>query len=79
MEGYELVEVDGYAHWAAFLINGDDSGLERSDILNIEAWAKANSVTLAAASCSDESFFGYPDGIHALKGDCVTYTFFVRE
>ena len=67
----------GRAAWAAYLINGDDSGLEESERLEADsfvAWLGGLPV-----DCSAESFFARPDGLPgALPGDCLEYTALVQ-
>lgn len=64
----------GRAIWASYLINGDSSGIEESDIHDADQFARY--VGGYIFDCSEESFFArpeYPAG--ALPGDCVEFSF----
>ena len=71
----EVLTGIGRAHWASYLVNGDDSGIdprEREAANRFAAWLCGDTGTLV--SCSDESFYGRPDGEPgALPGDCLEY------
>lgn len=63
------------AYWASYLINGDASGIDDSDVEQADkfaAWLGGNIV-----SCSDDSFFAhYHDArqFGTLAADCLEYT-----
>lgn len=69
--------VTGYSHWASHLINGDPSGLSDEDFAELQAWLAFNDVhDHDCLNCSEESYFGTPDGpATLLQGDVVDYTF----
>lgn len=68
----ETVTATGRAHWAAYLINGDCSGLEPADVAEADAFVRY--LGGLPVDCGEESFFGRPEGIgHALPGDCLDY------
>ena len=54
------------AHWASFLINGDQSGLSDDDVAEIDAMydvtVQRGYLRFEVLSCSEESYFTrYPD------------------
>jgi len=74
----ETVTGVGFVYWASYLINGDSSGLEDSDIAQADkfaAWLGGNIV-----DCEEDSHFATPDyPADCLAGDCVTYTALIQE
>ncbi|RYF48581.1 MAG: hypothetical protein EOO38_09765 [Cytophagaceae bacterium] len=73
----KLFTLTGYSHWASYIINGDPSGLDESELSAVMAWLAGNDVeAIPCYDCSEESFFGTPDGpSDYLQGDVVDYTF----
>ena len=64
----------GRAIWAPYLINGDCSGLDDSDIRDADQFARY--VGGYIFDCSDESFFARPEyPPQSLAGDCVEFHF----
>lgn len=66
------------AHWASFLVNGDDSGLSREERTEIEAWERRVERRCWSFWCvgvSDESFFAHRNDANNLGADCATFTF----
>lgn len=59
-----MIAVDkaqGAAHWASYLVNGDDSGLEPRERDLADAWL-ARLAPAYVVSCEDESFFSWSYG-----------------
>lgn len=73
----ETITATAPSHWAPYLINGDDSGLDARELLTIDAWL-ANSGLGMPVSCEDAGFCWHHDAMpFALAADCQTYTFLV--
>jgi hypothetical protein len=73
------IELTAPSHWAPYLINGDDSGLEPEELENAKRWLKYNTLGLPV-SCEDAGFMRYHDATaFALAADCQTYTFLVAQ
>lgn len=68
----ETITGTGLACWASYLINGDASGIDDSDVRAADAFAKWLGGRII--DCSEESDFGVPDAGTRLAGDCVEYT-----
>lgn len=58
--------------WAPYLINGDDSGLDPSDIAEADAFVRKVGAG-APVSCEDAGWRSYPD--FGMPSDCQRYTF----
>ncbi len=73
MAKFESEEYTAPSCWASYLINGDASGIDDSDVKEADAFIE--SVNLGApVGCSDESeFMSRPD--YGDAGDCLTYSF----
>jgi len=68
------------SHWASYLINGDASGMNDSEIAACDAWlARAGLGT--PVSCADAGFMRWHDAANEmlLAADCQTYLFLVRQ
>ena len=67
------------SYWASALINGDESGLEDSEIAEIDSfinWLLQSYDCAFCVDCSEESFFTrYHDAPNNLASDCLEYTF----
>lgn len=78
-ESHGIVRIDAPSHWASALINGDESGMDESEIAELAAWLKAEELESASCTdCGDESHFGrfYFRVQNAdLGADLVEYTF----
>jgi hypothetical protein len=71
-------EVESYtapSAWASYLINGDDSGLDPSEVSEADAFVSKVGAG-APVTCDDAGFRWHPD--FGMPGDCQTYTF-LRE
>ena len=79
MEANGIVKIDAPAYWASALINGDESGMEESEVSEMEAWLKAEDLTEAdCVDCGEESGFGqfyFRVQGRNLGCDLVGYTF----
>lgn len=65
-------------HWASALINADFSGLEDSDIAEIEAFEnnnKEDNCRFCCVGCSEEPFFAHSNDATKLGGNVLEYTF----
>ena len=70
------------AHWACYLINGDGSGLEDSDIAACDEWLDAHKLGASTIDVSEEhpEFHWRHDADEfCLACDCVLFTFYVQE
>lgn len=62
------------AAWASCLVNGDASGLEPSDEVELNAFLLRETGIGPCVDCSAESFFSrHPDA--GMAGDCLSYRF----
>lgn len=68
------------SHWAAYLINGDASGLEPDNTAQADAWIAREGLGLPV-SCEDAGFVWRHDAYTEcpLGTDCQTYVFLVKE
>lgn len=72
MSNIEVDTIDGPAHWASYLINGDASGLTEEDEIECDDWQQR----LAAqggwyvVSCEGDEWFGRFEG---MGGNLVNY------
>ena len=77
MANPETVSAIGYAAWASYLINGDDSGIspdERKAADEFHGWLAGGYCRADIVDCDSESFFATPDSPYpSLPGDCVEY------
>ena len=64
------------AFWASGIINADMSGMEDSEIVEMENWLERNEVG-PCLGCSEDAFFAkYHDAsTYVLACDCVEFTF----
>lgn len=74
----QTIEATAPSHWASYLINGDDSGLESSERQAADAWIAREGMGMPA-SCDDAGFCWNHDAeVEAPYGaDCQTYVFLV--
>lgn len=67
------------AHWAPYLINGDESGLSVMEALQIEGFLAGEGLFTNCLSCTDEEgdFRTYHDATPygVLACNCLAYTF----
>jgi len=64
------------AYWASYLINGDLSGYEDSEIAEIEAFCKDLGPCM---DVTDENEFSWTNDANDLGGAVATFHFLVRE
>lgn len=78
MSKYNVLEIVAPSHWASYLINGDDSGLEPDEKAACDAWIKREGVGLPV-DCRDAGFRWRHDAYNEmpLGADCQTYSFLV--
>lgn len=57
-----IEEVRLPAYWASYLVNGDASGLDDSEIKKVKAWQRENP-HLSVVSCQDDQGIGVFDGL----------------
>jgi len=62
------------AYWASALINGDESGMEESDIARMDNWLNKNNPG-SCIGCSEEQYFKHSNDATNLGGDVLEYTF----
>jgi hypothetical protein len=74
----KTLEITAPSHWASYLINGDDSGMEPEEKAQCDAWIKREGVGLPV-SCEDAGFIWNHDARVEcpLGSDCQTYIFLV--
>lgn len=63
------------AHWACLFVNGDDSGMESSDVKAAEAWAESLAPWRVVSVGDSVGFMRYHDA-HAfcpLAADCAEF------
>jgi hypothetical protein len=76
-ENEGIVEYTAPSAWASYLINGDASGLEDSEIKEADSFVE--SVGLGAPiDAQDAGFLTHPD-YGTFAGDCQTYSFFKNK
>ncbi len=66
------------AYWASALINGDYSGLEDTEIKEIETFEAQNredNCCFYCIDCSEEQYFKWRNDATNLGGDVLEYTF----
>lgn len=64
------------SYWASYLINGDGSGLEDSEIAQADAFLASHNLP-GPVSC-EEVGFCHSNDAGTLAGDCEDYTFLLR-
>lgn len=75
----EIVMLTAPSHWAAYLMNGDDSGLSPDDVTACDSWIAAEGIGLPV-DCEDSGFHWRHDASRfALAADCQTYAFLVES
>ena len=79
MHALSLYSYEAPAAWAAYLVNGDHSGLEESEIAEADAMLSKVTEWIGngqCVGCSEESTFRYrPREFGTLGGDFLTYDF----
>lgn len=75
----EVLTATAPSHWASYLINGDDSGLEPEEKAAADAWIDRHQDWGMPVSCEDAGFMWRHDAYAEcpLGADCQTYTFLV--
>lgn len=78
----ETVTATAPSAWASYLINGDDSGIEESDVRAADAFCEFVDAG-SPVDCADAGFVAYCDarnwGMIDCAADCQTYTFLKRK
>jgi hypothetical protein len=78
MNRREVIEITAPSHWASYLINGDDSGLDQEDKAACDSWIEAEGLGLPV-SCEEHGFlWRHGASRFALAADCQVYSF-LRE
>lgn len=68
--------ISGFAHWAAYLVNNDKSGLTGRDIADIHLWADENGVDVCNCLGAEDDGIGWVKvGPAEIQGECAFYTF----
>ena len=72
----KTISINGFAHWASYLVNADASSLDAADIDAVTQWARDNGVSVHNCLSADEDGIGWVkvDG-REIMGDCAYYTF----
>lgn len=75
----EPATIQGSAHWASYLVNGDASGLTDSELAVCDAWLVQNALEHAPIVDCGEPYFSWSYGLHTSAdcqgGDLVEYTY----
>ena len=66
------------AHWASYLVNGDDSGLDVGEALEVGDWLRGRPFLCEALSCENSEEFSLVNAANSLAGSTVEVTFSVR-
>ena len=66
------------AHWASYLINGDDTGLEFWESLEIVHWLKGRPWLGECLDCKNEEEFSWKNDANDLGGSTAEFTFQVH-
>lgn len=67
------------SHWASYLVNGDDSGLDPAEKAAADSWIAREGLGLPV-SCEDAGFIWRHDAAREcpLGADCQEYQFLIR-
>ena len=66
------------AHWASYLINGDDSGLEDSEAVEVRDWLKGHPWLGDCLDCTNEQEFSWENDANDLGGSVADFVFHVH-
>ena len=66
------------AHWASYLINGDCSGLEDAEVIEVDEWLRAHPWLGEALSCSEADEFRWENDANDIGGSTVDIVFHVH-
>jgi hypothetical protein len=66
------------AYWASAIINGDTSGLEDSEIKELDDWFELNNQP-NIVDCSNEPHFSHSNDAGTLAGDVLEYTALIER
>lgn len=75
---YDTLEYTLPAYWAPYLINDDPSGLENSEIAEIDTFLKDKNLP-GPVGVSEESEFKHSNDANNLGADCLIYSFLVPK
>lgn len=79
MTKLKTIELTLSSDWACSLINSDDSGLDDSEIdqleLTLQYHQKVNNIGLCLGCSEDTEITRFHDMRHSLLTECLTYTF----
>ena len=75
----DVINATAPSHWASYLINGDSSGIDQSNVDATDQWIERQGMGLPV-SCEDAGFMWTHDACVEcpLGSDCQTYVFLVR-
>jgi hypothetical protein len=74
----EMITYTLFAHWASALINGDESGMEETEITEMNNWLNAENPG-CCVGCSNEPYFKWRNDASNLGGDVLDYTYFKQN
>lgn len=79
MNGLTVKQYTAPSAWAPYLINGDDSGMEDTDITAADQWIDQLGYG-SPVSCEDAGFIHWHDAreVCPFAADCQTYVFLHR-
>jgi hypothetical protein len=72
----EVTQEVGPSHWASYLINGDDSGLEEHEVKACDAWQQSLAPFYVVSTADEEPWFTWHYRVHggdAEGGEVITY------
>lgn len=72
----ETDTIKGPAHWASYLINGDDSGITETERESCDKWQRDILDGWYVAGTEGEPFVGWMNGLQA---DCIYYVVHKRD
>ena len=79
MSKLEPITATAPSHWAPYLVNGDDSGMESYEAREADAFAAWLGGSIV--SCEDAGFLRHHDAqqFGTLAADCQTYTALIKS
>lgn len=63
-------------YWASYLVNGDASGLETSEVRAVDEWLEREGDIGVCVDVSEDSWFAWRNDAGIIGGDVATFTFF---
>jgi hypothetical protein len=79
---FDKLELVAPSYWASHFVNGDSSGLDSDDVVQVNAFRKRQGVMSASCvSCEDAGFRKMHDAWqeYPWQADCQTYLFLIER